>query len=58
MASDSAWVMYQVAFAARVAAADPDKVADLLALKDEVAHARSQCNKLRYLTKLMNHEKY
>ncbi len=58
MAIDSAWTLGQVVFAARAACIEPAKVASLEALKEKVSRAHSQANELRYLTELMNHEKY
>lgn len=58
MALDSAWVLCRVVYAVRAACTDSSKVKTVLALKSEIARARSQASELRHLTDLMNHEKY
>ena len=58
MAIDSGWTLCRVVFDARAACAEPTKVGNLEALKQEVSRARSQASELRHLTELMNHEKY
>ena len=58
MAIDTAWVLCRVIHATRAACIDASKVQRLLALKPEIARARSQASELRHLTDLLNHEKY
>ncbi len=58
MAIDTAWVLCNVVFSARTVCKDSSKVQRLLAVKTDLARARSQASELRHLTALMNHEKY
>jgi len=58
MAISSAWTLYEVVYATRLACTDPSKTASLIGLNDEASRARSSASELRHLTAMVNHEKY
>ena len=58
MAIDTVWTLYNIIIITKETCKDKNKISKLITMKSKVLKAKSQASELRYLTEVMNHEKY